>query len=57
MWADFNTGSNKISYEMYRKQFVKANIGFTAPSEDDCVSCPLHKNNVLLDLQDSGNSE
>lgn len=43
MYKDFALKYKHVSYETYRKIFESNNIGFTAPTQDDCGVCSLYK--------------
>ncbi|KAB0790600.1 hypothetical protein PPYR_14994 [Photinus pyralis] len=43
MHKDFSSKIKTVSYETYRKVFEKENIGFSAPTQDDCGLCAVYK--------------
>lgn len=46
---DFKSKGNQLSYETYRKVFEKENIGFSAPTQDDCSVCSVYKHHTHTD--------
>lgn len=46
MYKDFALKYKHVSYETYRKIFEKENIGFTAPTQDDCGVCSVYKQHL-----------
>lgn len=48
MWKDFCEQYEKVSYEKYRQEFNLQNIGFEAPSQDECNDCTLYNEHAKI---------
>lgn len=55
MHSDFNSKHANVAYETYRRVFEKENIGFSAPSQDDCGNCSSFKNHVCSNPENPEN--